>query len=835
MNILGRITELPELPGPLAPLKEMAYNVWLWWSWTPAAQELYRKINPSLWEECHHNPVKLLLEASPERLADLAEDPEYTAAVEAVYQSFRAHLKSRPKPTTGTIAYFSAEYGFHESLPIYAGGLGVLAGDHVKAASNLGVNLVGVGLFYHRGYFHQHLSPDGVQTEYHETLRPEDLPLGAVRTAEGKPLKVAVEIEGRTVWITAYQVQVATVPVYLMSTYLPENTPADREITAELYNAEPGMRIRQEIVLGIGGVRLLRALGYDPHVWHMNEGHSAFIGLERIRELVAAGLGFEAAAEAVAASAVFTTHTPVPAGHDVFPFDQVAHYLNGWWDQLGISRESFLNFAREDRDHGPVYSMSVLALKTSRYAGGVSRLHGETSRRMFQHLWPGLEPEEVPIGHVTNGVHTWTWLAPTLRDLYERYFPEEWMQELSQPDNWTTDELPAGELWAARRSLRESLIREVRLRLREQRLRSGEPPARLRAAERALDPGTLTVVFARRFATYKRADLLFHDPERLRAIVNGPYPIQIIFAGKAHPKDEPGKAMIQKIVRLVRELELEDRILVLEDYDIALARTLVFGADLWLNTPRRPMEASGTSGMKAALNGGVNFSVLDGWWAEAYDGQNGWAIGTEREYDTLAAQDAADAASLYDTLEHEILPLFYARDAEGIPTGWLGRVRRSIKTAGPRFSAERMVRDYLSSFYQPAEKHGLELAASDYRGARELARWKHQLDQAWPHVKLEVRAPGDLRLNGKQLEITAVVDPAGLDPEHLVLELMLRRGPGGPLTTVPFEAAGNQGGRLHYRISYRPERPGSYVYGVRLSARHPLFAHPHEVAFVKWA
>ncbi len=835
MNILGRITELPELPGPLAPLKEMAYNVWLWWSWTPAAQELYRKINPSLWEECHHNPVKLLLEASPERLADLAEDPEYVAAVEAVYQSFQAHLKGRPEPTTGTIAYFSAEYGFHESLPIYAGGLGVLAGDHVKAASNLGVDLVGVGLFYHRGYFHQHLSPDGVQTEYHETLRPEDLPLGAVRTEGGKPLKVAVEIEGRTVWITAYQVQVATVPVYLMSTYLPENDPADREITAELYNAEPGMRIRQEIVLGIGGVRLLRALGVEPKVWHMNEGHSAFIALERIRELVADGLDFDAALEAVAADSVFTTHTPVPAGHDVFPFDQITRYLNGWWNQLGVGKEAFLDLAREDRDHGPVFSMSVLALRTSRYAGGVSRLHGETSRKMFRHLWPGLEPEEVPIGHVTNGVHTWTWLAPALRDLYERYFPEEWMHRLSEPGNWATGELPAGELWSTRRSLREALIRDVRRRLREQRLRSGEPPARLRAAERALDPGTLTVVFARRFATYKRADLLFHDPQRLKAIVEGPYPIQIIYAGKAHPKDEPGKAMIQKIVRLVRELELEDRILVLEDYDIALARTLVFGADLWLNTPRRPMEASGTSGMKSALNGGVNFSVLDGWWAEAYDGQNGWAIGTERGYDSLAAQDAADAASLYDTLEHEILPLFYARDAAGVPTGWLGRVRRSIQTAGPRFSAERMVRDYLDLFYQPAEEHGRQLAADGFQAARELARWKHQLEHAWPQVKLSVKAPGDLRLNGKQLEISATVDPAGLEPEHLVLELMLRRGPSGPLTTVPFRLSDERGEQLHYSVRYRPERPGSYIYGVRLTARHPLFAHPYEVAFVKWA
>ena len=835
MNVIGRITELPELPEPLAPLKEMAYNVWLWWSWTPAAQELYRKINPTLWEACRHNPVKLLLEARPERLADLAEDPEYTASVEAVYQSFQAHLASRPKPTTGVVAYFSAEFGFHESLPIYAGGLGILAGDHVKAASNLGVNLVGVGLFYHSGYFHQHLSPDGVQTEYHETLHPEELPLLPVRDSDGNPVRVAVEVAGRKVWVTAYRVQVATVPVYLMSTDLPENDPADREITAELYNAEPGMRLRQELVLGVGGVRLLRALGLEPQIWHMNEGHSAFIGLERIRELVADGLDFDTALEAAAASAIFTTHTPVPAGHDVFGFDQVSHFLQGWWERLGIDRERFLRLAREDREGGPVYSMSVLALRTSRFAGGVSRLHGEVSRKMFRHLWPGLEPEEVPIGHVTNGVHTWTWLAPVLRDLYERFFPDGWMHELRREEHWDTDALPSTELWNARRGLREGLIREVRARLREQRLRAGEPPARLRAAERALDPGTLTLVFARRFATYKRADLLFFDPERLKAIVNGPYPVQIVFAGKAHPKDEPGKAMIQKIVRLVRELELEDRILVLEDYDIALARTLVFGADLWLNTPRRPMEASGTSGMKSALNGGVNFSVLDGWWAEAYDGQNGWAIGTDRSYDSLAAQDAADAASLYDTLEHEILPLFYARDAQGVPTGWLGRVRRSIRTAGARFSAERMLGDYLERYYEPAEAHGRALATQGFAKARRLAAWKRETAQRWSGVRLEAEAPGDVRLNGQPLEVAARVDPAGIDPHDLRLELVLRRGANGPLFKVPFPEADEADGRLHYRMRFRPEQAGSYVYGVRLSARHPDFAQPFEVAFVRWA
>jgi len=835
MNILGRITKLPKLSGPLAPLEELAYNAWIWWSWTPGSQELYRKINPSLWESCRRNPVKLLLEASPERLDDLASDPEYTAGIDAVYRSFKSYLDSRPQNGTVTIAYFSAEFGLHESLPIYAGGLGILAGDHVKAASNLGLDLVGVGIFYSRGYFRQRLSPEGAQTEYHETLRPEELPLQPVRDGSGKPLKIFVEIEGRRVWITAYRVQVATVPVYLMSTDLPENEPSDREITAELYNAETGMRIRQELVLGIGGVRLLRALGIEPDVWHMNEGHSAFIGIERIRELIRAGLDFDTALEAVAANSLFTTHTPVPAGHDVFGFEQVSHYLQGWWDGLGISKERLLSLGAEEREGGPVFSMSVLALRTSRYAGGVSNLHGNVSRKMFGHLWPGLEPEEVPIQHVTNGVHTWTWLAPVMRDLYDRHFPEKWMQEVDNPANWATGVLPATELWSAKRTLREALIRSVRTRLREQRNRAGEPPARLRAAERALDPGTLTVVFARRFATYKRADLLFHDPERLKSIIEGPYPIQIIFAGKAHPKDEPGKEIIRKIVRMIRELDLEERVFVLEDFDISLARTLVFGADLWLNTPRRPMEASGTSGMKSALNGGLNFSILDGWWAEAYDGQNGWAIGTERVYDSLAAQDAADAASLYDTLEHEILPLYYGRNAEGVPSGWLGRVRNSIRTAGSAFAAERMVNEYHSRYYLPASSHGARLRTNDFALARELASWKVSMASRWQRVRLEAHAPGDLRLSDRPLVLSATVDPAGINPHYLHLELLLRRGADGPLHQVAFPDPEIKNGTLFYQLRYHPEFPGSYAYGVRLSARHPAFAQPFETAFVRWA
>jgi len=809
---------MPQLPEPLRGLRELAYN--LWWSWHPEAAELFQEIDPALWKRFRGNPVKLLLEADPARLEGLAAT-SYPARVQAVLKVLRDYLKAREAKRGPLVAYFSAEYGFHSALPIYAGGLGVLAGDHVKAASDLGLNLVGVGIFYHEGYFHQRLSPEGAQVEVYEALRPEELPLLPVRDGEGRPLRVAVEFPGRLVWLSAYRVQVGAVPVFLLTADLPENAPEDRAITARLYAPGPEIRIQQEMVLGIGGVRLLRALGLSPEVFHMNEGHSAFLGLERVREMVAEGHSFPVALELARAGALFTTHTPVPAGHDAFPLELMDRYLGGLWAGMGTDREGALGLGLEEKPWGRVFSMSHLALSTSAQANGVSRLHGEVSRAMFQHLWPGLLPEEVPIGHVTNGVHTWTFLHPRLRRHYAEVFGPEWLHRPEDPATWRVEGL-GEEFWRIHKELRAELVREVRQRVYEQRRRNGESPRRLREVERLLDPEALTIGFARRFATYKRAVLLFKDPERLLKILRGPYPIQWVFAGKAHPKDEPGKAYLQELFARIREYGLEDRMVVLEDYDLDLARILVQGSDIWLNTPRRPMEASGTSGMKAALNGVLNLSVLDGWWAEAFNGKNGFAIGDGRVYESEEAQDMADAQALYDVLEFEVLPLFYAKGPKGYSSGWLSMVHESLRTVGPRYSAARMVGEYLALYAKGAEM------ARAARSQVEVLRAFHQALPAFFALGLRVEAPGYPTLNGDPLQVRAFLEgevPEVLRP-FLEVQLVARRST-GEVEVVPL-LPGKEG----YEATYRPSRPGSYAYGVRLALRHPVTGR---VGWVRWA
>lgn len=829
MNVIGRITAMPTLPEPLGGLREVAYN--LWWSWNPEAQHLFEQINPSQWKRFRSNPVRALLEADPARLMALAENAGYVGAVEATVANFRHYLQTRPKKTP-RIAYFSMEYGFHESLPIYSGGLGILAGDHIKSASDLGLSLTGIGMFYHEGYFRQQLTPEGQQREVYEDLLAEELPLVTVTNKDGKPLKVGVEFPGRTVYVMAYKAQVGAIPVYLMSTNLPENRPEDRALTARLYAPGQEIRIEQELILGVGGVRLVRALGLEPEVWHMNEGHAAFLGLERMREMVAAGYSFGEALEATSAGALFTTHTPVPAGHDTFPLELVERYLDGWWNKLGISKDAFIALGREEKSYGPVFSMSNLALATSRAAGGVSALHGEVSREMFKERWKGFEAKEVPIGHITNGIHTFTFLHPEMHSLYERTFPKTWAEQLHDQSQWAVDKLEEDELWRIRNRLRAHLIEEVRARLFEQRRRNGDLPVSLRAAEKVLDPRVLTIGFARRFATYKRAILMFTDPERLVSILNGPLPVQFVFAGKAHPKDEPGKEFIKKLAEKIKALGLEDKMILLENYDMSLARTLVQGVDVWLNTPRRPMEASGTSGMKAALNGALNFSILDGWWAEAFNTTNGWAIGDERAYATEEAQDHADAQSFYDTLQYEIIPLFYARGAVGTPSGWLAMVRDGIRTCGPTYSAQRMVDDYHRKFYTPLARRAAHLMEKNGAALKELAGWKTLIQGGWNSVKLWVEAP---HITANQpLQLRAFVQAYGIPTETLRVELVVRRS-SGDLEVVSLKATGQEREALLYTGTYLPARPGSYEYGVRVVAAHPELSSPREVNFVKWA
>jgi starch phosphorylase len=700
------------LPPRINRLMELAYN--LWWSWHPEARELFATIDRTLWELTHNNPVKLLREISPTHLQVLAQDPSFLRRYDAVMIAFDAAMTRRdtwfsntlPDLAGATIAYFSAEFGIHSSLPIYGGGLGILAGDHCKEASDLGVPLVGVGFMYPLGYFHQRLSFDGRQEAVYEYLDPAAAPLTPALTPEGKRCMVAVPIDTREIHVTVWHVRVGRVTLYLMDTDVPENAPWDRELSARLYGGNQETRILQEIILGIGGVRVLRALGITPQVWHLNEGHAAFVLVERLREFVEAGMPFPEAVAAVQHSTVFTTHTPVAAGHDAFPFDLVEKHLHNYWSQLGLSRDQFLGLGHHREPWGEVFHMTVLALRLAGRRNGVSKVHGEVSRRMWQRLWPDTPVEQVPISAITNGVHTPTWVAPELNRLYNKYLGPDWVQYHDNPTLWQRIyDIPDEELWWVHMRLKYKLMSFIRERARHLWRDERRDPVQVIASGALLDPDALTIGFARRFATYKRAALLLHDLARLKAILQDQWrPVQIIFAGKAHPADEPGKHLIHQVYSLTKEHDLAGQIAFVEDYDMHVAKFLVQGVDVWLNNPIPPLEASGTSGQKAALNGVPNLSIADGWWYEAYNGGNGWTIQAAASDLEEGKRDALEAASLYQLLEEEIVPLYYQRDSDGIPRGWVRVVKEAICSIAPRFSARRMVKEYVERFYVPAAR-----------------------------------------------------------------------------------------------------------------------------------
>ncbi|HEX9069202.1 MAG TPA: alpha-glucan family phosphorylase, partial [Ktedonobacterales bacterium] len=642
----------PAIPERIARLHELAFN--LWWSWHPQACELYASIDSHRWEHIEHNAVRLLSETSAERLENLASDETFLARYDAVMGDFDAYMhptetwftRTYPGAERRTIAYFCAEFGLHESLPIYSGGLGILAGDHCKEASDLDLPFVGIGFLYPQGYFRQRISRDGKQEAIYEKLTFAQVPATAATGPDGREITIGVELPGRTVYAKVWRIQVGRIPLFLIDTDVEPNVPADRTLSARLYAGDAEMRIAQETMLGVGGVRTLRALGIEPSVWHMNEGHAAFMGLERCRELVRdQHMPFAVAREVAAASAVFTTHTPVAAGNDVFGLDLIDRYFNDFWPQLGLDRDAFNALGQEIPGKSDGFSMTALALRLSARHNGVSRLHGAVSRQMWRPLWPDLETEEVPIGSITNGVHTPTWLAPRMAALYDRHLGDGWREHLDDSHRWERiREAPDRELWEAHRELKAELISFARSRLATQRARLGEGTAAVSAAERLLSPNALTIGFARRFATYKRATLLFRDTTRLSRLLSDPLrPVQLLFAGKAHPADGPGQEFIRTVYKVSRQPEFEGKIAFLEDYDMAMARHLVAGADIWLNTPVRPHEASGTSGQKAALNGLPNCSILDGWWEEGYNGHNGWAIGGTHEYQDDETRDEADA------------------------------------------------------------------------------------------------------------------------------------------------------------------------------------------------
>lgn len=694
-------------PERIARLRELAYNIW--WSWHPEAEDLFRQIDPELWELVYHNPIRFLREVRQRRLNESAHNSAYLQQYDAVMADFDAYMRAtdtwftRNHPHAGgeTIAYFSAEFGLHESLPIYSGGLGILSGDHTKESSDMALPFVAVGFIYPQGYFRQRLDHSGWQfAEYHK-MNFADVPAQPALTPDGEEVVVEVELPGRTIYAKVYRIQVGRTPLFLMDTDIHPNSPQDRELSARLYGGDQEIRVSQELVLGVGGVRALRKLGIQPTIWHMNEGHSAFLTLELMREKVAAGTSFWQAMEEVKSHSIFTTHTPVPAGNDAFPFPMIEKFFTNFWPQLGISHDEFMNLARQDQSWGPTFAMTVLALRSSNGHNGVSKLHGHVARGMWQWLYTGHSRDDVPIGHVTNGVHTATWLAPEMRRLFDSYLGKNWEDNLDDPATWKgVASIPNNVLWETRLKLKHKLADFVYERTRQRLLRldsNAAPPARL-------DPNALTIGFARRFATYKRATLLFKDVERMKAILNRQgRPVQIIFAGKAHPADNPGKHFIQDIYQLSLQHGLAGKIVFVEEYDIAVARAMVQGVDLWFNTPRRPYEASGTSGQKASLNGAPNASILDGWWCEGYNGRNGWAIGEDREYSNLDEQDWNDALSLYHLLENDIVPAYYeGRDGSGVPNRWMDICKEAIMSCAPQFSTRRMLADYMSQLYMPA-------------------------------------------------------------------------------------------------------------------------------------
>lgn len=780
---------VPDLPEPLRPLMDIAHN--LWWTWHPEAVRLFKRLDRELWESTHHNPVKLLGQVDQTLLDKMARDQSFLHELTLVHGKLKYHQERAswfqrqypqylpgPESSGMRIAYFCAEFGLTECFQIYSGGLGGLAGDHLKSASELGVPLCAVGLLYRCGYFHQYLSADGWQQETYPDLDFPNQPLHRlVDPQTGEQYRVSVELPGRSVTVGVWRVNVGRIPLYLLDTNMPENSREDRDITRTLYGGDIETRIKQEIVLGIGGVRALDKVGEQPTVFHINEGHAAFLALERIARLRERhGASFDEARAAAAAAHIFTTHTPVPAGIDRFSAELISRYFGPMVDRLGTDLEGLLMLGRTNVfDRSEFFSMAVLALRTSQFCNGVSRLHGEVSRNMWRDIWPGVPEPEVPIGHVTNGVHPRSWISPNQLGLLDRYLGPDWALDPDDFQLWDAiDEIPDDELWRLRRRQREKLITWCRSRIRRQLKARGAGHDEIERTATALDPDVFTIGFARRFATYKRGTLLMHDKERLKALFTDQRrPIQLLIAGKAHPADGPGKELIREIVKLAEATPELRRIVFLEDYDIDVARRMVQGCDVWLNTPRRGMEASGTSGMKAAMNGVINVSILDGWWDEAYEPRHGFAIGKGEAYTDAHEQDAIESRALYDLLERQILPEFYDRDDTSIPRKWVARMKHTMRVLTPAFSTNRMVADYAVQYYLLAHGVSRRLQESGMAQARDFARQVHRFNDLWHNISIrsvntDVGPQVPVR---SHVRVRAEVELGGLTPSEVRVQL----------------------------------------------------------------
>jgi starch phosphorylase len=838
----------PKMPRRLERLEELAGN--LWYSWDRPTRELFSRLHPQLWDAVNQSPTSFLRRVDEQRLVDAADDPTFLSTYNRVLSAYDSY-HNEPMRRNGSewlrqsdlVAYFCAEFGFHESLPIYSGGLGILAGDHCKAASDMRMPFVGVGLLYRQGYFLQTIDAEGNQIATYHDSDFDALPVKLMRTDDGAEVRVDVELPGRTVKVRVWQARAGHVNLCFLDTDLAENDAADRDITHRLYGGDRTTRIEQEMVLGIGGVRALAALGLKPSVWHMNEGHAAFMVLERMRGLVRQGVEFPAALEAVAVNTVFTTHTAVPAGHDHFAESTITQYFESYCRDVGIPLQELLALGRNGTSGD--FNMTALAVRASRFQNGVSRIHGGVSSRMLQEFWPEVPEEESSVGYITNGVHVTTFLAPEWSDLFDRFLGIGWTQRLHQPDCMARlADIPDHIFWSVHQYLKSRMLELVRERVREQHFRNQGSEAHL---DRMLkladpdDPNVLTIGFARRFATYKRAGLLFDNLDWLRELTaERDRSIVFLFAGKAHPADVPGQDVIRRIWQLSRMPEFEGRILLVEGYDLRLARRLVSGVDVWLNNPVFPLEASGTSGMKAGMNGVLNLSVLDGWWGEGYAGDNGWAIKPAAERLDSQRRDHEESRTLYEILQDHVIPLYYARGSMGYSPEWLRMAKRSIATILPQFNAARMVTDYLRKFYLPASQQGRRFADAQFAHAREVARWKQAVRTAWPQVTVRRLDEPRRRIQfGESVRMEVGVRLNGLSPEDVVAELVLareqpRRRAEREQLRFTHDGTRTDQGEHRFVLELHPELCGRVDYSIRVYPHHAMLTHPFELGLMLW-
>jgi len=839
----------PRLPEPLTPLLGLAHN--LAWAWHQETRDLFGRIDRDIWESTNHNPILLLGSTSEERLQQLAGDDSFVSHMQECHKTLDQYCaadswfqSNHPEFSNRTIAYFSMEFGIVESLTIYSGGLGILAGDFLKSASDLGVPLIGIGLLYQEGYLSQQLNIDGWQQERYPRADFYNLPIKTVKDDNGKTLLIDVPYPEHTVKARIIEVTVGRAKLYLLDANLEINKPADRTITRRLYGGDRENRIRQEIMLGIGGVRALAAMGLKPSLYHMNEGHSAFLAIERARLLMGQEkLNFAEAQTLIRNTTLFTTHTPVPAGIDQFPLELIDSYADSLYRPLSIEKKQFHSLGQlADASRNTPFNMAYLAMNFASRINGVSRLHGEVARSMWKHRWPAVPEDEVPIDSVTNGIHIPSWISREMVWLLNRYLGQNWQRSSADPAVWEkVDTIPDQELWRVHQNLRSNLVSFSRRHLTKHLQAKGATTHQVEEAATLLDPAALTIGFARRFATYKRAGLLFRDPERLlKLLQNSERPVQFIFAGKAHPLDDSGKELIREVIQFIRKHDLQGKMVFLEDYDMNLARTMVQGVDVWLNTPRRPLEASGTSGMKVLPNGGLNLSVLDGWWVEGFSAETGWAIGQNDELNEPDQQDEMDANSIYDLLEHEIIPLFYQRDSNDVPLQWVERMKNSLRTLSPKFNSDRMIQEYSDKFYLPGLRSAERFCADNWSVTRDFSAWRKKLNKHWTEVKIrEVNTDEQPELaSGDRIAVSCTVELGHLTTNDVTLQLYYGKVDGdGNLAqgnTVDMELVDGAS-----PASWRCELPcsssGRYGFNVRVVPNHPEMSNPLCPGMVVWA